>query len=681
MQPDPHRTPGRTVRVLRGLAAGLILSVALAWLVHSAIEWIAAEAAEEEVVIARLVAHQLDQTIRAGKIFLTGAALRIENADDFEDGAARALSDLAPRLMLEPQFLALTFLDARGRIVRSSDGRGLRVYGERLPEFFEGVARGHEFHVGYARREDGQVELVIAHRLDDPAGDFLGAASVTIDLARLRESLEATVSLAKRSILAVRADGVALLRLPDIGTGAAGRDLTGQSFYQAVSSGANHGPIDHDSAFDGLRRVGGYALSPDRDLVVLASRARNAALGAELLGKGRTALIVAVLIALGAFGALYAAAELRRRRKLLDEREILSESLAIAESGIAIADAEDGKLVYVNRAFERMTGYSAAEIIGKNCRILQGPATDRATVAALREGIAAGRPVRVDILNYAKNGAPYWSELSIAPVRRPDGTVRAFVSAFSDITARVEMTARLETSLARAESADRAKSAFLARMSHELRTPLNAVIGFAEMMTMRVFGPMNDRYARYAEDIGQSGRHLRDLVERILEMSRLEHEDRPLRADTVDLADIAEQAAVLTRGDIDAAGATLEISRGGDSSVVGDALALRQIAVNLIANAARHGRKGGHIEVRTGGAILSVIDDGPGLPAAVLANPGTPFVGARADTADNSGLGLGIAISVELAKRMGGRVEMVNARRGAVVSLILPARERRNNAA
>jgi len=118
----------------------------------------------------------------------------------------------------------------------------------------------------------------------------------------------------------------------------------------------------------------------------------------------------------------------------------------------------------------------------------------------------------------------------------------------------------------------------------------------------------------------------------------------------------------------------------------GDALALRQIAVNLIANAARHGKRGGCIVLRSGrardgGAYLSIADDGPGLPASVLANLGAPFVGERSDTAGKGGLGLGLAISIELAKRMGGDLTVENAAPGVLATLTLPARARDSQAA
>jgi signal transduction histidine kinase len=223
-------------------------------------------------------------------------------------------------------------------------------------------------------------------------------------------------------------------------------------------------------------------------------------------------------------------------------------------------------------------------------------------------------------------------------------------------------------------------------MSYELRTPLNAIIGFAEVMSARLMGPLPERYANYADDIRDSGKHLLALVERILEMSRLEADSRPFEDRPVDLAEIARAAATLTRPEVDGAAGRIEIESGGPAIARGDATALRQIAVDLLVNAARHGRKGGRIVVRTGpgagGRVrLTVADDGPGLPGDVLTGAGVPFLGRRSEVADGSGLGLGLAISTELVGRMGGNLELANADPGARVTLDMPAAEAARDAA
>lgn len=682
----PRTLPAFSRPVIGAIVVALFLGMAV--LVQKATDWVARDAAREEAAIARMVAFQLDQTIRAAKIVLAGAAVRVAAASDIDAGAATAIAAMAKRLEFEPQFLRLSILDPSGSVRASSAANTVGADGALPTEFFLENPDGLDFQLGYrpARAPASPAELVILHWIADDAGNIIALAELSLDLERLREVLESMVNLAHRKILAVRPDGIALFRFPDIESFVAGRDLSAWPHVQPPTSGETTGVFEWTSVFDGSRRIGGYAFGPDGDLVVSSARERMEVLSSTLLGAGQLLLIALTVLAIAILGALLAAMELRRRQRLIEERDLLYASLDLAEAGIAIAETTTENIVYVNRAFERISGFFAADILGKNCRILQGAGTDRATVAKIRAALDSGRSIRVDILNYTKDGKPFWSDLSLAPVRGADGKIRAYVSTFSDITERVEMTARLQASLARAQSADRAKSTFLARMSHELRTPLNAVIGFADMMSMRIFGPLDDRYARYAEDIGASGRHLLDLVERILELSRMEHDGRPLRADPVDLAEIAEQAAVLARGDVEAFGAKLAVARDGVALAPGDALALRQIAVNLIANAARHGKRGGCIVLRSGrardgGAYLSIADDGPGLPASVLANLGAPFVGERSDTAGKGGLGLGLAISIELAKRMGGDLTVENAAPGVLATLTLPARARDSQAA
>nr|7AB7_A Chain A, Multi-sensor hybrid histidine kinase [Chloroflexus aggregans DSM 9485]7AB7_B Chain B, Multi-sensor hybrid histidine kinase [Chloroflexus aggregans DSM 9485] len=105
-------------------------------------------------------------------------------------------------------------------------------------------------------------------------------------------------------------------------------------------------------------------------------------------------------------------------------------------SGMTVTDAgADQPIVFVNRAFSTITGYAPNEVLGRNARFLQGPQTDAATVARLREAIAAARPIQERILNYRKDGQPFWNQLSISPVRDETGNVVAFVGVKTDVTA------------------------------------------------------------------------------------------------------------------------------------------------------------------------------------------------------------------------------------------------------
>jgi PAS domain S-box-containing protein len=647
-------------------------------------DWIVEDAAREEILVARLAAQQIDQTIRTAKVILDGAAIRLEENMPLLEGARRAVEEMSPRLAHDTQFVGLKVLDASGiRLLASSAVGDSAWSSQEPPDFFTGAARSPgPFHIGYVQEStiNRRPVMTIGRRVADPDGRLIAVIGLSIDLARLREIAEDTLSLRDRTLVTIRADGTALFRLPDPGPGAqiAGVDLSDRPAYRRVVEGEMTGHYKARSPVDGIVRVGGFVLSPDRDIVVLSARAERDILLQALFSRGLIVLwLLGSALVVAGFGA-YAAAELRRRKALIAGRDELLRSLDVADAGVAITDGETQVVRYVNSAFERITGYTAVEMTGRSFQVLQGQSTDPVAAAKIREAIVSGRPVRVDILNHRKNSEPFWSDLSIAPVLDADGKVTGFVSSFHDISDRVHMTERLNEALLRTRAADQAKSIFLARMSHELRTPLNAIIGFADAMSARVLGPLSDRYVGYARDIHDSGAHLLSLIERILEMARLGNDARPIDSVAVDLADVARAAAVLASSEIDSAGANLRVASHGPAIALGDATALRQIAVNLLVNAARHGQKNGNIELRTGpgpdGTVhLTVCDDGPGLPLEVLSSAGTPFLGRSSDIADGAGLGLGIAISTELAARMGGRLSFTNTSPGACVTLHVPA--------
>jgi PAS domain S-box-containing protein len=131
-------------------------------------------------------------------------------------------------------------------------------------------------------------------------------------------------------------------------------------------------------------------------------------------------------------------AALLRERAPGDQLALKDRALDVAAEGVTIADARlpDRPLIYVNEGFERVTGYSAAEALGRNCRFLQGPGTDPAEVALIRAAVAGERECVVEILNYRKDGTPFWNRLSITPVRDEKGEVTHFIGVQSDVTAR-----------------------------------------------------------------------------------------------------------------------------------------------------------------------------------------------------------------------------------------------------
>lgn len=115
-----------------------------------------------------------------------------------------------------------------------------------------------------------------------------------------------------------------------------------------------------------------------------------------------------------------------------------SHSLTLAD-----LSREDAPLIYVNRGFEKMTGYRPADVVGRNCRFLQGPETDRAATAKIRRALKLGEPLIIDILNYRKDASPFWNRLSLRPVLGPGGSPRFCIGIQTDITRMRELEERM----------------------------------------------------------------------------------------------------------------------------------------------------------------------------------------------------------------------------------------------
>jgi len=236
----------------------------------------------------------------------------------------------------------------------------------------------------------------------------------------------------------------------------------------------------------------------------------------------------------------------------------------------------------------------------------------------------------------------------------------------------------LEDRSAEVEAANRHKSEFLAHMSHELRTPLNAVIGFSRVLLRRMFGPLTDKQAEYLEDIHTSGQHLLSLITDILDLSRIEAGRTELEPARFDLRGAIEQSALLvreraTRGDI-------RLATEVDASVdewVGDARKIRQVLINLLANAVKFTPAGGHVTLRAVAderqVTIAVADDGIGIAAEDQERIFEPFRQAGSRDGRREGTGLGLTLVRKLVELHDGRVTLVSAPgAGSTFTITLP---------
>lgn len=218
----------------------------------------------------------------------------------------------------------------------------------------------------------------------------------------------------------------------------------------------------------------------------------------------------------------------------------------------------------------------------------------------------------------------------------------------------------------RAEEANLAKSRFLASMSHELRTPLNAILGFSEVMANEVLGPMgNDTYRDYARDIHDSGQHLLDLINEILDLSRIEAGRYQLNEEPLHLVDVVEECCHMMELRANAKDIRLvQQFEHGLPRLLADERSVRQIALNLLSNAVKFTGSGGEIRVRVGwtvggGQYISVKDNGPGIPEDELEVVLSAFgQGAIAIKSAEQGTGLGLPIVQGLAALHGGALEL-----------------------
>ncbi len=231
----------------------------------------------------------------------------------------------------------------------------------------------------------------------------------------------------------------------------------------------------------------------------------------------------------------------------------------------------------------------------------------------------------------------------------------------------------------RAEEANQAKSKFLANMSHELRTPLNAIIGFSEMMGAGMFGPLGpDKYREYCSDIHQSGQYLLEVINDILDMSkieagriRLEHEEIALEAFLNDAMRV-----VSTRADDKKLKLVADITHG--VRMRADHRLLKQIVLNLLSNSVKFTPEGGRVVIRGRASgtrvMIAIADSGIGIPKDALAKLGRPFEQVESQlTKSHQGSGLGLAIAKSLTELHGGTMRIRSQLgRGTIVLLRLP---------
>jgi len=293
--------------------------------------------------------------------------------------------------------------------------------------------------------------------------------------------------------------------------------------------------------------------------------------------------------------------------------------------------------------------------------------------AALEAAFASGR---ADIGFTPQGALDHYVHLGLR--RGADGHVYGIL--FDD-SLRHAREDELANARAEAEANSAGKTQFLASMSHELRTPLNAVIGFSDIMRQELFGPMPDKYAEYSQLIWESGQHVLDMINDVLDMSKIEARRYDLALEEFDIREPVSAALRLMRGQAHDKRVDIR-SRlpAGPLEITADKRAVKQIALNLLSNAIKFTPHGGAVtlDLRQDGdeALLVISDTGVGIAPDDLGRLGQPYEQAGASDQKSMGTGLGLSIVKAMAALHKGAMTLVSTLgEGTTVSVRLPLRQ------
>ncbi|HXZ68952.1 MAG TPA: PAS domain S-box protein [Alphaproteobacteria bacterium] len=337
-----------------------------------------------------------------------------------------------------------------------------------------------------------------------------------------------------------------------------------------------------------------------------------------------------------------------------------------------------GSFLFLSPAIEQITGYKIEELVGRNVSEFVHPDDIESLRAGARQANYNPNARTDQFRMQRKSGEYVWIESRVRPLMDQKGKKRiGLIAVMRDISERKIAEQALVSAHERAEIANRAKTKFLANMSHELRTPLNAIIGFSEILSREMFGPLGStRYGEYVSLILESGRHLLELINDLLDTAKIEAGRYELAREPLDIQEIVDAALRLVQRQAETKGLTLEAAPISiDEPLIADQRAIKQIIINLLSNAIKFTPNGGKVSVIVSRDpnhfIIIVADTGIGIPEKEIGRLARPFEQVHRDLhIAQEGTGLGLALVSSLARLHGGDIE-IKSREGEGTSVIV----------
>jgi PAS domain S-box-containing protein len=352
-------------------------------------------------------------------------------------------------------------------------------------------------------------------------------------------------------------------------------------------------------------------------------------------------------------------------RKQQEERLRLLESVIVnANDAVLITEAEPverpgPRIIYANAAFSRLTGYSLEEVLGKTPRILQGPKTNRKTLAKVRDGLKHWQPILVELINYRKDGSEFWVELSIVPVADQNGWYTHWVAIQRDITHRKQLEEELLKTLDKEKELSELKSRFVSMTSHEFRTPLSTIYSASELLEYYWQRWTEEERRDQLHLIQETVEHMTQLLEDILLIGQAEADRMEFHPTWIDLSQFCYELITNLQLSIGRKHTLVFISQCSIVMAWVDEKLLRQILTNLLSNGVKYAPVGSLIQLELAcnldQAILRIHDQGIGIPLEDQAHLFEPFHRAK-NVGTVPGTGLGLAIVKQCVDIHGGTI-------------------------
>ncbi len=366
--------------------------------------------------------------------------------------------------------------------------------------------------------------------------------------------------------------------------------------------------------------------------------------------------------------------EITERKKEETRLKLLESVITHATDAVVITKMDENdlhkqKIIFVNSAYCKMTGYSLQEVIGKSPSILQGVNTDTKELERVRESLNRFEPCHMEVINYKKNGEEFWSSIAFSPISDNTGKYTHWIAIKRDVTEHKKLEQNYIHAKEVAEAASKAKSEFLANMSHEIRTPLNSVIGFSDLLTKT---SLDSTQQQYNSIVFQSANSLLDIINEILDFSKIEAGKLEIDIDKTDILELCYKASdvICYQAYQKNLELLLNISTDVPRFLWIDAVRIRQILINLLGNAVKF-TTAGEVELKVttvsqeeGGFSkirFSVRDTGIGIHPDNIQKIFEAF--SQEDASTNrkyGGTGLGLAISKKLLALMGSKLQVTS---------------------